>query len=492
MRSVNRREFLQDSSLLAALAGAGLLGSTATAAEKKEEAKKQDANDRLHVAVIGVHGRGMSHVGAFAGRSKLNTIITTICDADEAVIGRALKEVEDRQGKAPKYEQDLRKVMEDKSIDIVTIATPNHWHSLAAIWALQAGKDVYVEKPVSHNVSEGRRVVETARKYNRICQAGTQSRSGTGMREAMAFLHDGKLGKIHLARGTCYKLRGSIGKVKEATPVPKSCDYNLWCGPAPMKPLMRELLHYDWHWQWDYGNGDIGNQGIHEMDKARWGLGKNELPQAVFAFGGRFAYVDDGQTANTQVAVFDYGDCQLVFEVRGLPSTSPYPEKVGRRGGVGNIFYGTEGIMAVPDYRSAYVLNKGGEIVKEFHGEEDHFGNFIKAVRSRKVEDLNADILDGHLSSALCHLGNISYRLGKEQRIGRRPKSPSDDKETTAAFDRFVTHLADKIGPLDKIGYRVGAHLKLDPATERFTNNEQANAMLTRQYRKGFEVPEKV
>jgi predicted dehydrogenase len=500
MRSVNRREFLEDSSLLAALAGAGLLGSTATAAEKKEEAKKQDASDRLHVAVIGVNGRGMSHVGAFAGNNKLNTVITTICDADEAVIGKAMKAVEDAQGKAPKYEQDLRKLLDDKSIDIITIATPNHWHSLAAIWALQAGKDVYVEKPVSHNVHEGRIVVETARKYNRICQAGTQSRSSTGMREAMAFLHDGKLGKVHLARGLCYKLRGSIGKVKEATPVPKTCDYNLWCGPAPMKPLMRESLHYDWHWQWDYGNGDIGNQGIHEMDKARWGLGKNELPQAVFSFGGRFAYVDDGQTANTQVAVYDYGDSQIVFEVRGLPSTSPYPEKIARRegrgggggGGVGNIFYGSEGVLVCPSYTSAIALSKDGEVIREFRGRDDHFGNFIKAVRSRKVEDLNADILDGHLSSALCHLGNISYRLGTVHRFSERSKVLGDDKETQAAFSRLKDHLSDKLGPIAKISYRVGAHLKLDPKEERFTNSAEANALLTREYRKGFEVPEKV
>jgi predicted dehydrogenase len=498
MRFLSRRDFLQDSSALAAaLAGAGLLGGAATAAEKKEEARRQDVNDRLHVAVVGVHGRGMSHVQGFAGSH--NCIVTTICDADEAVIGPAMKYVEAKQGKPPKYEQDIRKLLEDKSIDIVTIATPNHWHALAAIWALQHGKDVYVEKPVSHNVSEGRRIVEAARRYNRICEAGTQSRSSSGMREAMQFLHDGKLGTVRLARGLCYKLRGSIGKVKEATPIPSSVSYDLWCGPAPMKPLMREQLHYDWHWQWDYGNGDIGNQGIHEMDKARWGLGK-ELPKAVFSFGGRFAYVDDGQTANTQVAVYDYGDSQLIFEVRGLPSDSPYPEKIsqkeGKRGAnfVGNIFYGSEGVLVCPSYTSAVALSKDGEVIKEFKGGDDHFGNFIKAVRSRKAEDLTADILDGHLSSALCHLGNISYRLGREERFGKdkNPKPPSDDKETQAAFERFTEHLSDKIGPIARISYRVGTRLEVDPKTETFVNNQDANALLTREYRKGFEVPEKV
>jgi predicted dehydrogenase len=497
MRFLNRRQFLHDSSTLAAtLAGAGLLGGAAEAAAEKKEARKEDTNDRLHVAVVGVHGRGMSHVEGFANKN--NCIVTTICDADEAVIGPAMKAVEKAQGKAPKYEQDLRKLVEDKSIDIITIATPNHWHALAAIWALQHGKDVYVEKPVSHNVSEGRRIVETARKYNRICQTGTQSRSSTGMRAAMEYLHAGHLGKIRLARGLCYKLRGSIGKIKEPTPIPKSIDYDLWCGPAPNHPLMRESLHYDWHWQWDYGNGDLGNQGIHEMDKARWGLGKNELPNSVFSFGGRFAYVDDGETANTQVCVYDYGDCQLVFEVRGLPSDSPYPEKIskkeGKRGSnfVGNIFYGSEGVLVCPSYTSGVALSNKGEVLKEFKGGDDHFGNFVKAVRSRKVEDLNADILEGHLSSALCHLGNISYRLGADQRFGGKPKPPASDKETAAAFERFVDHLNDKLGPIGKISYRVGARLEIDPQEERFRNNSKANELLTREYRKGFEVPEKV
>jgi predicted dehydrogenase len=497
MRIVSRREFLHDSSTLAAaLAGAGLLGAAAGAAEKKEEARRQDVNDRLHVAVVGVHGRGMSHVGGFANKN--NCIVTTVCDADEAVIGPAMKAVENAQGKPPKYEQDIRRVLEDKSIDIVSIATPNHWHALAAIWALQHGKDVYVEKPVSHNVSEGRRIVEVARQANRICQAGTQSRSSTGMRAAMEFLHDGKLGKVRLARGLCYKLRGSIGKVKEPTPVPRSVNYDLWCGPAPNKPLMRESLHYDWHWQWDYGNGDLGNQGIHEMDKARWGLNKNELPKAVLSFGGRFAYVDDGETANTQVVVHDYGDSQLIFEVRGLPSDSPYPEaiskKEGKRGSnfVGNIFYGSEGVLVCPSYTSAVALNNDGEVIKEFKGGDDHFGNFIKAVRSRKVEDLNADILEGHLSSALCHLGNISYRLGSDQRFSQGSKALGGDKETQATFERFREHLSDKLGPIAKISYRVGARLEVDPKTETFTNNKDANAYLTREYRKGFEVPEKV
>jgi predicted dehydrogenase len=490
MRSISRRDFLQDSALAAAaLAGAGLATEARSAEKAEAVAKKGQVNDQLRIAVVGTNktsGRGWSHVQGFAGRN--NCVITTICDADSAVIGPSMKYVEDKQGKAPKYEQDIRKVVEDKDIDIITIATPNHWHALAAIWALQNGKDVYVEKPVSHNVSEGRRIVETARKFNRICQTGTQSRSMKGMREAMAFLHAGKLGTIKLARGLCYKLRPSIGKVQGPQPVPKTVDYNLWCGPAPMKPLMRKRLHYDWHWVWDYGSGDLGNQGIHEMDKARWGLNKHELAKSVVSVGGRFGYVDDGQTANTQICVFDYGDCELIFEVRGWPSKDLLGAKVG------NIFYGSDGYMVCPSYHSAIAYSKDGEVIQRFEGRDEkaHFDNFIKAVRDRKTEELNADILEGHLSSALCHLGNISYRLGAEQPFGQTPSAFAKDKDAGATFERMEQHLKDNKISLDAIKCRVGRKLALDPAKETFQGDKEADAMLTREYRKGFEVPSKV
>jgi predicted dehydrogenase len=482
MRSINRRDFLHDSALLAALAGAGLT-SESPAAETAAAAKKGQINDQLRVAVIGVHGRGMSHVDGFAG--KHNCIVTTICDADSGVIGNAMKKVEEKQGKAPKFEQDIRKVVEDKNIDIITIAMPNHWHALAAIWAMQNGKDVYVEKPVSHNVSEGRRIVEVARKTNRICQAGMQSRSSPGLQKAMKFLHDGKLGKIKVARGLCYKLRVSIGKVSGPQPTPKTCDYDLWCGPAPKAPLMRRRLHYDWHWVWDTGNGDLGNQGIHEMDKARWGLNKHELAKGVVSVGGRYGYVDDGQTANTQICVFDYGDCELIFEVRGLPTNG----LLGTR--VGNIWYGTEGYMVGTNYYSATAFTPKGEVLEKFNAEGNHFGNFIQAVRSRKGGDLNGDILEGHLSSALCHLGNISYRLGDEQPIGQKPEAFAKDKDAGETFERMEKHLKDNKIALDDLKCRVGRKLKLDTAHERFVDDKDADAMLTREYRKGFEVPAK-
>jgi predicted dehydrogenase len=495
MHSISRREFLQNSAgLAAALAGSGLIGGTLSAADRKS--KKGDANDTLSVAVIGVNGRGMSHVDAFA--AKHGCVISTICDADQAVVSRAMKLVEKRQGKAPKFEQDLRRVMDDKSIDLITTATPNHWHALIAIWGMQAGKDVYVEKPVSHNVSEGRRIVEASERYKRLCQAGTQSRSSSGMREAMDFLHSGKLGKIYLARGLCYKLRPSIGKVDGPQPIPKSVNYDLWTGPAPMNPLYRKNLHYDWHWIWDYGNGDLGNQGIHEMDKARWGLGKNELARSVLSVGGRFGYIDDGQTANTQICVYNFGDCELIFEVRGLPSRNPFPGKDFQKqpkkpqNYVGNIWYGTDGILVASSYTGAVALDLKGNVIQKFAGGEDHFGNFVKAVRSRNRAELNADILEGHLSSALCHLGNISYRLGSMQPLNLQSKAFGDDKEAYETLARAAEHLKESGIPLDATSYQVGRKLRMDPKTETFVDDPEANRALTRVYRKPFVVPEKI
>jgi predicted dehydrogenase len=500
MGTLNRRDFLKDSAFLAAaMAGAGTLRA-AEPTEKKDKVKG-GASEQLRVAVVGVNGRGMDHVGSHEGRrpgesghgfldKELNCVITHICDCDERVIGSAMKRVEAAQGKMPTYEKDIRKLVEDKTIDIITIATPNHWHALAAIWAMQNGKDVYVEKPVSHNVSEGRRIVEAARKYKRICQAGTQSRSSTGLRDAMDFLHNDKLGKIKLSRGLCYKRRPSIGKVKGPQEPPKTMDYDLWCGPAPNKPPMRNgthgPVHYDWHWIWDYGNGDLGNQGIHEMDKARWALNKNELPKAVVSVGGRFGYVDDGETANTQICVYDYGDCELIFEVRGLPT------KDLKGASVGNIMYGTEGYMVCTNYYSATAFDLDGKVIKEFKGGESHYANFVKAVRSRKVEDQNADILEGHLSSALCHLGNISYRLGSDLAFNKAGKAFGDDKEAAETLLRMEDHLKENKVPLDDTKCRVGKSLKIDAKKEAFVDDKDANAMLTREYRKGFEVPAKV
>jgi predicted dehydrogenase len=489
MFSLSRREFLTGSALLAAAAaGCNFPPEEAEpAADPPAQANpgQGGAPARLNVAVIGVRGRGMDHINGFLN-SDLNCTITHICDADTAVTGPAMQRVERAQGQRPTFVQDLRRIMDNRDIHVVSIATPNHWHALAAIWALQAGKDVYVEKPVSHNVSEGRRIVEAARRHNRICQTGTQIRSASGVRQAIQFLRDGRLGQIRVARGLCYKRRNSIGRAQGNPAVPATVDYNLWCGPAPRNPLRRQRLHYDWHWFWDYGNGDLGNQGIHQMDVARWGLGKNELARSVISVGGRFGYVDDGQTANTQICVFDYTDAKLIFEVRGLPTGA-------QRGvNVGNIFHCADGYMVFPNYTTAVAYDNDGREIRRWRGRDTHYANFVAAVRSRRRADLNADILEGHLSSALCHLANISYRLGAEQPLGRQVEALRNDRDASDTLAAMREHLRTNDVPAATTNLRVGPRLNVNPETEQFTNNAEANRYLTRQYRAGFVVPARI
>jgi predicted dehydrogenase len=483
MFQLSRREFLHGSAALAGAAAAQQLLSGSALAAQQPAGRVGGPNEQINVAVIGVHGRGCDHVSGFAGQH--NCVVTHICDVDSAVIGNAMTRAERGQRRRPEYVQDLRRIMDNPSVHVVSIATPNHWHALAAIWAMQAGKDVYVEKPVSHNVWEGRRIVEVSRQTNRICQTGTQIRSAPGVREAIEFLRSGQLGAVRVARGLCYKRRNTIGQVgPNGGTVPATMNYDLWCGPAPVqRPLRRERLHYDWHWTWDYGNGDLGNQGIHQMDVARWGLGKNDLPRSVLSLGGRFGYIDDGQTANTQLCFFDYGDCELIFEVRGLP-TGPY-----RGAGVGNIFHCANGYMVFPHYEQATAYDNDGNVVRRFSGRETHFTNFINAVRTRRRQNLNADILEGHLSSALCHLANISYRMGEMVPFNAQRNIFGDDRDASETFDRMRDHLRQRSIPLDQTNYRLGRRLTLNPRTERFVNNTQANEMLTRPYRRGFEVP---
>ncbi len=444
MPTIDRRQFLQDSAALAASLSAFEVAATRARAQEtpaqdqpKEAPKRVGPNDQIRVAVLGVKGRGMEHIASYLKLKDCR--VTTICDVDRKVIGPANKLVGAVYGSEPKYVQDLRRVFDDPEIDAVSIATPNHWHSLATIWACQAGKDVYVEKPVSHNVFEGRKAVEAARKYDRIVQAGTQCRSHKGIQDAIAFLRSGKLGEIYMAKGLCYKPRGSIGHKPDGA-VPEGLDYDLWVGPAEKTPFNPNKLHYNWHWIWNTGNGDLGNQGIHQMDLARWGLNKNEFPKSVQSSGGRYGYKDDGQTPNTQATAFEFDDCLLQFEVRGLLTNAEEQVKIG------DIFYGTEGILAITSYQD-WQTYLGPKLEKGPGGKGvgDHFANFLQAVRSRDAKSLNGDIEEGHLSSAYCHLGNIAYRLGRK--------------------------------------------LQINPSTESFVHDAEADAMLTREYRDGFKVP---
>jgi predicted dehydrogenase len=476
-----RRQFLENSMFAAAAAVAAGSGANVFAADEKKPLK--GPGEKLGVAVVGCGGRGSDHLKTWVSRP--DTEVLYVVDVDEKIAQQRAKQVAEKQGREPKIVADMRTAFDDKSVDVVSTATPNHWHALVSIWAMQAGKDVYVEKPVSHNVSEGRRIVEVARKYNKICQTGTQSRSNKGMQDAMKYVHDGKIGKLNVSRGLCYKRRPSIGKLGEY-PIPEGVNYDLWLGPAQFAPLTRPRFHYDWHMQTPYGNGDLGNQGIHQMDLCRWALGVDKLSNSVFSYGGRLGYEDAGDAANTQMIVHDYGDRALVFEVRGLP-TKPYKDA-----NVGIILEGSDGYVVMASYSSGAAFDKDGNKVHEFTGGGDHYGNFINAVRSREVKDLNADILEGHLSSALCHLGNISYRLGTQTPVGEvkeRLQSQSSPEHLVETYQRFTEHLTDNNLDLMTTKLSYGPTLAIDTASETFVNNSAADALLTREYRAPFVVP---
>lgn len=483
---MNRRTFIKTTATAAA----------AAAIPARSWAEVKDANNDIRIAVIGFNGRGQSHLHEF-GKMK-GVRITALCDVDKHVLEKEVAKFK-KDGKEVEAYTDIRKLLESKNVDAVSIATPNHWHALATIWSVQAGKDVYVEKPISHNVWEGRKTVEAARKYNKIVQCGTQARSSTAIKEAIAWVKAGNIGKIHFARGFCYKPRPSIGKTSEAQNVPDWIDYDLWCGPAPLTPPHRNTprfgpIHYDWHWFWDYGNGDLGNQGVHQMDVARWFLGETKLSPRVFAFGGRFGYDDDGQTPNTLVVYHAYENVPLIFEVRGLPKASGETEMDKYKGVDIGVIIECEGgyVRVTSNYSQAEALDTTGKEIVKFAGTENHFANFIEAVRSRKTSDLNADILEGHISAALCHTGNISYRLGRKATFDEFREGIKGNKGASDSFNRMTDHLFVNGDILKTNPATLGAMLQMDPAKETFIHNLDADHLLTREYRKPFVVPEKV
>jgi len=449
------------------------------------------ANEQIRMAVIGLRGKGSHHISMF--RDTPNVKVVALCDVDKDVLANGLAQLAETNLTADTY-TDLREVLDRKDIDAISIATPNHWHALASIWACQAGKDVYVEKPVSHNIWEGRKVVEAARKYKRIVQAGTQNRSDEGLKQALQYIKEGNIGKILFARGLCYKKRLSIGKVDGPQPIPKSVDYNLWTGPAPMQPLMRKNLHYDWHWVWPTGNGDIGNQGIHEMDICRWFIGQPKLAPKVMSIGGRFGYIDDGQTPNTQIALLDYKPAPIIFEVRGLP------RKKGEEAFISSNYRGIQvGVVIHCEggyFNGSWVYDNKGTKVKQFvrDGGGGHVDNFIKALRSRKVSDLNADILEGHISSSLCHMANISHRIGSQATPDQIKQALKGNEDMLETFDRFNEHLTANEVCLSETKAVLGPTLQMQPLTETFegTLSKEADKMLSRNYREPFVVPKKV
>ncbi len=455
----NRRSFIKKTAI-----GAGALSIGMPSLSAKSYRNIMGSNDRIRMSVIGCRGQGFGHLRRWAGMAKENNVVVkTICEVDENLWSERVKAVEDLQGIAPDTQYDMRSVFEDKDIDAVSIAAPNHWHALATIWAVQAGKDVYVEKPCSHNVFEGRKMVEAARKYNRIVQVGFQNRSIPNVRKAIQFLHNGGIGDVYMAKGLCYKPRDSFGTSPDSDP-PKGLHYDLWLGPAAWRPYNEKRGHYNWHWHWDTGNGDIGNQGPHQFDIARWGLQKDEHPVRVSSHGGYYKYGKDEcsqETANTQTATLEYEDGKILqFEVRGLFTAGEAPLNVK----IGNLFYGTEGWMEIKGSKWQTYFGRDNEpgpgSESKDEGEDKvvgylaapggggHYNNFISAVRSRKVSDLTCDIEDGFLSSALPLLSNISYRLGRQ--------------------------------------------LRFDGKSEKFSDDSKANKMLTREYRKPYVVEETV
>ncbi|MBI4625675.1 MAG: Gfo/Idh/MocA family oxidoreductase [Verrucomicrobia bacterium] len=466
-----RREFIKN----------GIIGTTGIAIggmgfSSKSYASIVGANERIKVAVIGIRNQGTVHINSWCGLKDSHNVQTkTLCDTDEQLFDPGSKIVLQKTGVKPSTEWDLRKVLEDKEIDAVSIVTPNHWHALATIWACQAGKHVYVEKPVAHNISEGRKMIEAARKYNLRVQVGLNNRSSINVMEAIKFLHDGGIGELYMARALCFKARDSYGMAKDSVP-PATFHYDRWLGPAPYRPYNEKRSHYNWHWYWDTGNGDTGNTGPHQLDVARWGLNKNEHPISVYSAGGIYGYrQEEGpketrtpgvrvyggvetyghdktsqETPNTQTAVFKYGDGKMLeFEARGR-----YTNHEGSRGQeVGNIFFGTEGWLEIGGstwkaFRGRKKEPFAGSKEGERNRDGNHWANFLDAIRSGKDETLHCDVNEGHYSTALPHLANISYRLGRALRF-------------------------------------MGDY-------EKFANDPEADAMLTRVYRKPYVVPENV
>ena len=475
MARITRRRFLEDS-ILAAAAAASIPRAVLSAEEGDT-----GPTDRIRVAIIGCGIRGKQHAEELARLPGCE--ITHVCDPDADRASELAAKVHGLDRPRPNAVQDLRAVLDDRSVAAVFVAAPNHWHALAAIWAMQARKDVYLEKPVSHNIGEGRRTVQAARKHGRICQGGTQNRSNGALAAAIRHIHEGKLGEVKLARSIVYRRRESIGGPGRYE-VPRGVDYNLFSGPAPMSPLTRPQFHYDWHWFWDTGNGELGNNNIHATDVCRWGLGVTGLGRSVLSYGGRFGYTDAGETPNTQVVIHDFGGKTIVTETRGLKTEPFHPESKG-----GWIFYGTEGIIS-----GESLFDLEGKLVRTFPGKaESHFANFLKAVQSRKISDLNADILEGHVSTALCHLGNISYRLGRPASSGEIEKElgrmPARDENVVETFVRTCKHLRENGVDPDKSMLTLGPVLRLDPREEKFVDHPAADAFLGREYRAPFVVP---
>jgi predicted dehydrogenase len=482
MARQTRRKFLKKT------ASAGAAYSLFTISGTKSSGEVVGANSKIRVAVVGIHGRGGYHSSVYSQIEGVE--VTHLVDVDASQFEPAKKRLESSGARAPRCFQDVRDVLDDPNVDAVSIATCNHTHALYTVWACQAGKDVYVEKPLSHNVFEGRQCVEAARRYHRVVQHGTQQRSQQSWANEIAAVQSGNYGKLLVSKGYCCKPRWSIG-YKPIEDPPAHLDFKLWLGPAPEQPFHTNLVHYNWHWFRDFGNGDIGNRGVHQIDVARWAIPGATLPTRVWSLGGRFGYDDQGETPNIQLSAMEFGDVTLLFETRGL---------VGKHKGferqLHNEYYTTEGLIReekfYPQDGGEAVPISGGTPRQVAQSEHGPFGCFIQAIRSRRPEDNNADAEVGHYSSALCHLGNISYWLGEEVPFSARQQSLGDNKQVVEAFEKVKANCRAVGMDLAESTYQMGRVLEFDPRTEKFVDDKEANRLLTREYRAPFVMPETV
>jgi len=498
MTPLTRRSFLK----VSALATAGAAFSA------RSWSQVSGANGDIRVAVAGLNSRGRGIAKDF--RAMKGVRVVALCDVDTAILDREMATAKAANAPADAV-VDYRDLLKRSDIDAIAIATPNHLHVLQSIWAMQAGKDVLHEKPVSHNLWEGLQVLAAAKKYNRIIQVNTQNRSSAAIAEAIAWTQAGHLGKVTLVRGIVYKRRLSIGKTAGPVQPPATVNYDLFQGPAPLVPLRRMHFHYDWHWQWATGNGDMVAQGNHQLDVGRRFLGDPGHPAGVFTMGGRFGYVDDGETPNTFLVHYDY-PTPFIFEVRGLPTKPDQwsgdagaTQTLGSTGGmaetmdkylginIGNVVHCEGGYLTIPsnDYSLVQAFDRDGKLVQEFHGGGDHHANFITAVRSRKESDLHGPLLEGERSSALVHLANISYRIGRTMKPGDIRDQLKARPILAEPFGRVSTHLAANDVDLEKTPMTLGAPLRFDAKTEKFTgeNSAAANKLHGREYRAPFVVP---
>ena len=493
MQTTHRRTFLKHS-----LAGAVTLSPTL---------KALGANNDLRVAVVGFRGHGRTHIRNYLKMPGVRVV--ALCDVDQAILDREVGRLEKQGQKVDAY-RDVRHLLDRKDIDAVSMATPNHWHALGTVWACQAGKDVCVEKPASHNIWEGRKMVEAARRYDRVVQADLDMRSRSFNDEAFEYLHSGALGPILVVRGFCYKLRNSIGKTNGHGHIPETVDYDLWCGPAEKHPIDRKELHYDWHWVWNTGCGELGNNGAHQLDVIRWMLREPGIPRRVMSVGGRFGLDDAGQTPNTQIVFCDFPSAPVIYEVRGLPdkpgsrqmdtysaataSGITIRNRWDNKGPNTGVIIQCEGGYVDLSARAAF--DNSGKEIRTFsnEGTVDPQTSFIRAVRSRKQADIKTDIEQGHLSACLSHLGNISYRIGSTAHPEAIREALQRDRDGREAIQRFAAHLAAHDIDLNKTQAILGPWLTLDPETERFTGPfaDQANALRKRRYRTPFVIPDNV